>query len=113
MSRNARPGDFPQCSRLDAQPALGSFLPWRRARVARRGFSNGAAPRRERASERPGRKAMRREARAAYWRANLRSILVILAAWVALSFGAGILLADPLDAATVGGFPLGFWFANQ
>jgi len=56
---------------------------------------------------------MRREARAAYWRANLRSILVILAAWVALSFGAGILLADPLDAATVGGFPLGFWFANQ
>jgi putative solute:sodium symporter small subunit len=56
---------------------------------------------------------MRREARAAYWRANLRSILAILAAWVALSFGAGILLADPLDAATVAGFPLGFWFANQ
>ncbi len=53
------------------------------------------------------------EQQAAYWRRNLRYIVVLLSIWAAVSYGASILLADALDAVKLGGFPLGFWFANQ
>ncbi len=53
------------------------------------------------------------EQQAAYWRRNLRYIVVLLSVWAAVSYGASILLADALDAVRLGGFPLGFWFANQ
>ncbi len=53
------------------------------------------------------------EQRAAYWRRNLLYIASLLAVWAAVSYGASILLADALDAFALGGFPLGFWFANQ
>ena len=53
------------------------------------------------------------EQQAAYWRRNLRYIVVLLSVWAAVSYGASILLADALDAVKIGGFPLGFWFANQ
>ena len=49
----------------------------------------------------------------AYWKENLRYIFIILAIWFAVSYVAGILIADQLDAIKIGGFPLGFWFANQ
>ena len=49
----------------------------------------------------------------AYWRHNLLYIVSLLVVWAAVSYGAGILFADALDAVTLGGFPLGFWFANQ
>ena len=49
----------------------------------------------------------------AYWHANLRLLLSLLAIWFVVSFGAGILLADMLNAFHLGGFPLGFWFAQQ
>jgi len=49
-----------------------------------------------------------------YWRAHLKLLAALLVAWFAVSFGAGILLADWLDARfRLGGFPLGFWFAQQ
>ncbi len=48
-----------------------------------------------------------------YWKENLRYIFIILAVWFAVSYVAGILLADALDTVKIGGFPLGFWFANQ
>ena len=48
-----------------------------------------------------------------YWKENLRYIFIILAIWFAVSYVAGILIADQLDAIKIGGFPLGFWFANQ
>jgi putative solute:sodium symporter small subunit len=48
-----------------------------------------------------------------YWKQNLTYIVVLLAIWFAVSFLAGILIADQLDAYRIGGFPLGFWFANQ
>ncbi len=48
-----------------------------------------------------------------YWKENLRYIFIILAIWFGVSYVAGILLADALDAVKIGGFPLGFWFANQ
>lgn len=50
---------------------------------------------------------------AAYWRRNLSYIASLLAVWAGVSYGASILLADALDAVRIGGFPLGFWFANQ
>jgi putative solute:sodium symporter small subunit len=53
------------------------------------------------------------EHQAAYWRRNLLYILSLLGVWAAVSFGAGIVFADALDQVKLGGFPLGFWFANQ
>ena len=56
---------------------------------------------------------MRREAKEAYWRANQRFIVLLLAIWAAVSYGAGVLFADVLDGVSVAGFPLGFWAASQ
>ena len=50
---------------------------------------------------------------AAYWRANVRLMLSLLAVWFVVSFGCGILLADWLDQFRIFGFKLGFWFAEQ
>ena len=49
----------------------------------------------------------------AYWRANLRLMTALLAIWFFVSFGCGILWVEPLNAIRVGGFQLGFWFAQQ
>jgi putative solute:sodium symporter small subunit len=48
-----------------------------------------------------------------YWRKNLRLVLGLLCVWFVVSYGAGILLVDPLDRLRVAGFKLGFWFAQQ
>ena len=48
-----------------------------------------------------------------YWRANIKLLLSLLLVWFAVSFGAGILFADTLNRVVIGGFPLGFWFAQQ
>ncbi len=48
-----------------------------------------------------------------YWKANLRIVAVLLLIWFAVSFGAGILLREWLDQFRLGGFGLGFWFAQQ
>ena len=48
-----------------------------------------------------------------YWKTNLRYVITLLTIWFVVSYGAGILFADQLDAIKIGGFPLGFWFANQ
>ncbi|MDK2771358.1 MAG: DUF4212 domain-containing protein [Flavobacterium sp.] len=49
----------------------------------------------------------------AYWKENLRYLLILLSIWFAVSYGAGILFKDALNAIKIGGFPLGFWFAQQ
>jgi putative solute:sodium symporter small subunit len=49
----------------------------------------------------------------AYWRTNLRIVGGLLIVWFLVSFGAGILFAEALDAYSLAGFPLGFWFAQQ
>jgi putative solute:sodium symporter small subunit len=49
----------------------------------------------------------------AYWKENLRYLLILLAIWFLVSYGAGILFKDVLDQFKIGGFPLGFWFAQQ
>ena len=48
-----------------------------------------------------------------YWRRNLRYVTILLIVWFTVSFGFGILFVDELDAIRVGGFKLGFWFAQQ
>ena len=48
-----------------------------------------------------------------YWRANLRLLTILLTIWFAVSYGAGILFVDQLNQIRLGGFPLGFWFAQQ
>lgn len=49
----------------------------------------------------------------AYWKATLRLLGRILVIWFLVSFGAGILFAGPLNSIHLGGYPLGFWFAQQ
>ncbi len=51
--------------------------------------------------------------RADYWRANLRLLAILLTLWFIVSYGFGILLVEPLNAVSLGGYPLGFWFAQQ
>jgi putative solute:sodium symporter small subunit len=48
-----------------------------------------------------------------YWRQNLRLVGGLLAIWFLVSYGAGILFVDELDAIRIAGFKLGFWFAQQ
>ena len=49
-----------------------------------------------------------------YWKRNVRYLLILLAIWFLVSYGCGILWADELNQwGHVGGFKLGFWFAQQ
>ncbi|WP_417622425.1 DUF4212 domain-containing protein [Parasphingorhabdus sp.] len=49
----------------------------------------------------------------AYWSENLRLLWTLMVIWFAVSFGAGILFREFLDQFSLGGYPLGFWFAQQ
>jgi len=49
----------------------------------------------------------------AYWRANLSAMAILLSIWAFVSYGLGILWVEPLNQFRLGGFPLGFWFAQQ
>ena len=49
----------------------------------------------------------------AYWRENLRYLVILLSIWFLVSFGAGILFKDFLNQFRMGGFKLGIWFAEQ
>ena len=53
------------------------------------------------------------EAGKAYWKANLRLMTGCLIVWFIVSYGFGIILVDPLNAISLGGYKLGFWFAQQ
>ena len=49
----------------------------------------------------------------AYWSATLSLLTKVLVIWALVSYGAGILLAPLLNTIQLGGYPLGFWFAQQ
>ncbi|HET6593843.1 MAG TPA: DUF4212 domain-containing protein [Xanthomonadales bacterium] len=51
--------------------------------------------------------------RQAYWKANLKLMAGCLAVWFVVSYGFGILFKDQLNAFSIGGYDLGFWFAQQ
>ncbi len=50
---------------------------------------------------------------ARYWRRNVALMAGLLSVWAAVGLGCGVLLADSLNEVRLGGFPLGFWFAQQ
>ena len=74
---------------------------------------------------------MNKEEKRLYWKKNLRYLLVLLIIWFVSSFILGIVFVDYLDGAKktsegvvedpnsifhgfrLGGFKLGFWFAQQ
>ncbi|MFV0542020.1 MAG: DUF4212 domain-containing protein [Aestuariibaculum sp.] len=49
----------------------------------------------------------------AYWKENIKYVLVLLCIWFLVSYGAGILFKDELNQIKLAGFKLGFWFAQQ
>ena len=51
--------------------------------------------------------------RMAYWRANLRLVAICLCIWFLCSYGFGVLLVEQMNSIRIGGFQLGFWFAQQ
>jgi putative solute:sodium symporter small subunit len=51
--------------------------------------------------------------RAAYWKANLKLMALCLSIWFVVSYLFGIILVDQLNAISIGGYELGFWFAQQ
>ncbi len=56
---------------------------------------------------------MENENHKAYWKTNLKYLAILLSIWFIVSFGFGILLVDELNHIRMGGFKLGFWFAQQ
>lgn len=56
---------------------------------------------------------MDQQQRTQYWKRNIRLVSILLTIWALVSFGAGILFVEPLNEIVIGGFPLGFWFAQQ
>ncbi|RLQ21656.1 DUF4212 domain-containing protein [Seongchinamella sediminis] len=49
----------------------------------------------------------------AYWRRNLSLMVKLLVIWFVVSYGFGIILVDVLNQIQIGGYKLGFWFAQQ
>lgn len=54
-----------------------------------------------------------KEDAAAYWSANVKLMLTLLVIWFVVSFGCGVILVDFLNQFRIGGYKLGFWFAQQ
>lgn len=48
-----------------------------------------------------------------YWRTNLGYLAILLSAWFLVSFLFGIVWVEELNTIRLGGFKLGFWFAQQ
>ena len=49
----------------------------------------------------------------AYWKENIKYLAILLSIWFIVSFGCGILFREALNEFRLGGFKLGFWFAQQ
>lgn len=49
----------------------------------------------------------------AYWARNVKLMVIMMIIWFIVSFGCGILLFEPLNNISLGGYKLGFWFAQQ
>ena len=48
-----------------------------------------------------------------YWKKNIKYLIILLSIWFTVSFGFGIILIEELNQFKIGGFKLGFWFAQQ
>jgi len=56
---------------------------------------------------------MSQKSREEYWQRNIKLVIQCLIVWFVVSFGFGILLVHPLNAISIGGYKLGFWFSQQ
>ena len=54
-----------------------------------------------------------KEERKAYWKANVRLMVVLLSVWFTISYLCGIVFVEELNTIRMGGYKLGFWFAQQ
>ena len=61
----------------------------------------------------PEQESETKESEKAYWSENIRLLSALMIIWFVVSFGAGIVFRDWLDQFSFGGYPLGFWFAQQ
>ena len=48
-----------------------------------------------------------------YWRANLKLLSICMVIWFCSAYLAGIVFVQELNQIEIGGFKLGFWFAQQ
>ena len=48
-----------------------------------------------------------------YWRTNLKYLAILLSIWFVVAYGLSIIFVDQLNQFRIGGFKLGFWFAQQ
>ena len=53
------------------------------------------------------------EKRQQYWRENVRLMVVLLIIWFTISYLCGIVFVEELNTIRLGGYKLGFWFAQQ
>lgn len=53
------------------------------------------------------------KSREEYWRRNIKLVVQCMIVWFVVSFGFGIILVHPLNTISLGGYKLGFWFAQQ
>ncbi|WP_439100962.1 DUF4212 domain-containing protein [Congregibacter sp.] len=58
-------------------------------------------------------KKMTEEQAREYWRRNLSLMVKLLVVWFVVSYGCGIMFVDVLNQIQIGGYKLGFWFAQQ
>ena len=49
----------------------------------------------------------------AYWKANVSLIVKLLVVWFTVPFLGGIVFVDTFNQFNLGGYPLGFWIAQQ
>ena len=49
----------------------------------------------------------------AYWRKNLQYLAILLGIWFATSFLCSIVFVEQLDRIQIGGYRIGFYFAQQ
>ena len=48
-----------------------------------------------------------------YWSENIFLITKCLSVWFLVSYGFGIIMVEYLNTIRIGGYKLGFWFAQQ
>ncbi len=53
------------------------------------------------------------KSREEYWKANLKLVALCLSIWFVVSYLFGIILVDQFNTISLGGYRLGFWFAQQ
>ena len=58
-------------------------------------------------------KTMTPEQSRAYWKRNVSLVVKLMVVWFVVSYGCGILFVEALNRIQLGGYKLGFWFAQK